>query len=201
MKPEDKARFNRLYEQNLQAPRPQGLRHRTIDSYSRSLCRAARFFDRCPDDLSTDELKRYFSALLDKSYSWSRIKVDLCGLKFFHRHVLNSKMEWVKIMRPPHVRTLPDIPTREEVQRLINAVRKLRYRMFLLTVYSMGLRISEGLALEVGDIEGAKYCAHIHDAKGDRDRYAPLPQVALSNLRLFWTTHHQPTTAVLQPGG
>jgi integrase/recombinase XerD len=191
MKPEDKERFNRLYDQTLQALRLQGLRHRTIDSYSRTLRRVALFFDRCPDDLSTDELKRYFSALLEH-YSWSTIKVELCGLQFFHRHVLDREMEWVKIIRPPRVRTLPDIPTREEVQRLINTVRRLRYRVFFLTVYSMGLRISEGVELEVGDIDGVKHRVHIHDAKGGKDRYVPLPEVTLINLRRFWTTHHHP---------
>ena len=74
----------------------------------------------------------------------------------FHLHVLNRKMEWVKIIRPPRVRTLPVIPTREEVQRLINTVRKIRYRVFFLTVYSMGLQIGEGVDLEIGDIDGKR---------------------------------------------
>jgi integrase/recombinase XerD len=192
MKPEAKERFNHLYELTLQALRLQGLRHRTIDSYSRSLRRVALFFDRCPDDLSTNELKRYFTALLDKHYSWSSIRVELCGLQFFHRHVLNREMEWVKIIRPPNVRRLPDIPTREEVQRLINTVRKLRYRVFFLTVYSMGLRISEGVALEVGDIDGVYRRIHIRDSKGGKDRYVPLPELTYISLRRFWSTHHHP---------
>ena len=82
MKSQDQERFNRLYEQTQQALRLQGLRHRTIESYSRALRRVALFFDRCPDDLSTNDLKRYFSALLDENYSWSSIKVELCGLQF-----------------------------------------------------------------------------------------------------------------------
>ena len=192
MKPEDNERFNRLYEQTLQTLRLQGLSHRTIDSYSRTLRRVALFFDRCPDDLSVDELKRYFSALLEKHYSWSSIKVELCGLQFFHRHVLNRQMEWVKIIRPPNVRRLPDIPTREEVQRLINTVKKLRYRVFLLTVYSMGLRISEGVALQVRDIDGVRRRIHIRDAKGGKDRYVTLPELTYITLRRFWSTHHHP---------
>ena len=192
MKPEDKQRLNRLYEQTLQALRLQGMRKRTIDSYSRSLWRVALFFDRCPDDLSPDELKRYFSSLLAKPYSWSSIKVELCGLKFFHHHVLNRKMEWVTIIKPPRSQTLPDIPTQKEVQRLINTVRKLRYRVFFLTVYSMGLRISEGLALEVGDIDGVHRRIHVRDAKGGKDRYVPLPELTYISLRRFWSTHHHP---------
>ena len=127
--------------------------------------------------------------------------MELCGLKFFHRHVLNRKMEWVKIVRPPRVRTLPDIPTREEVQRLINRVRKLRYRVFFLTVYSMGLRISEAVALEVGDIDGVRRRIHIRDAKGGKDRYVPLPELTYISLRRFWSTHHHPQLLFPSPSG
>ena len=91
-----------------------------------------------------------------EQYSWSTIKVELCSLQCLHRNVLEREMEWVKIIRPPRVRTLPDIPSREEVHRLINSMRKIRYRVFLLLVYSTGLRITEGLGLEVGDIDGTK---------------------------------------------
>jgi hypothetical protein len=91
-----------------------------------------------------------FTAMLEQ-YSWCTVKVDLSSLQFFHRYVLDREMEWIKIIRPPRVRTLPDIPTREEVQLLINKVRKLRYRIFLLVVYSLGLRIKEGLPQQVAD--------------------------------------------------
>ncbi len=38
-------------------------------------------------------------------------------------------MEWIKLIRPPRMCTLPDSPTREEVWLLINTVRQLRYRI------------------------------------------------------------------------
>jgi len=131
MDPAEQERFDGLFDANLQAMRLHGLRSKTIDSYSRTLRRVTGHFDRCPDDLSPSELKDYFAALLEQ-YSWSTIKVDLCSLQFFHRYVLDREMEWIKIIRPPRVHSLPDIPTREEVHRLINTVRKLRYRIVLL---------------------------------------------------------------------
>ena len=39
---------------------------------------------------------------------------------------------------------------------LIGATRKLRYRVFLLTTYSMGLRLEEALSLQVGDIDAGR---------------------------------------------
>lgn len=200
MNPADQERFDRLFDANLQAMQLHGLRDKTMDSYSRTLRRVACHFGRCPDDLRPDELKSYFAALLEQ-YSWSTIKVDLCSLQFFHRYVLDREMEWIKIIRPPRVRTLPDIPTREEVHALINKVRKLRYRIFLLVVYSLGLRISEGLGLEVADIDGSQRRVHIRDAKGGKDRYVPIPDLTLQSLRRFWTTHRHPRLLFPSPAG
>jgi integrase/recombinase XerD len=200
MDPAEQARFNQRLEVMMQAMHLHGLRDKTIDSYRRTLYRVAGHFDRCPDDLAPDELKEYFLSMLEQ-YSWSTIKVDLSSLQFFHRYVLEREMEWIKIIRPPRVRTLPDIPTREEVQLLINTVRKLRYRIFLLVVYSLGLRITEGLTLEVADIDGTQRRVHIRAGKGGKDRYVPLPALTLQALRRFWSSHRHPRLLFPSPAG
>lgn len=46
--------------------------------------------------------------------------------------------------------------------------------MFFFTLYSMGLRLSEGLALSVADIDTQRGRVHIRDSKGNRDRFVPL---------------------------
>jgi hypothetical protein len=107
MTTEEQERFDRLYGEHLQALKLQGKRDKTIDGYARAVRRIAGYFDRCPDNLSTEELKSYYSAMVE-SYSWSSIKVDLWGLVFFYRHVLGRPLEWIKIVKPPQVQSLPD---------------------------------------------------------------------------------------------
>jgi site-specific recombinase XerD len=65
----------------------------------------------------------------------------------------------------------------------------------------MGLRISEGVALEVGDIDGVHRRIHIRDAKGRKDRYVPLPELTYISLRRFWSTHHHPRLLFPSPAG
>jgi integrase/recombinase XerD len=77
-------------------------------------------------------------------------------------------------------------------QALFGATRVLSYRVFYFTLYSMGLRLSEGLALRVGDIDAVRHRVHIRDSKGNRDRFVPLPQTTLEVLRRFWQTHRNP---------
>ena len=64
--------------------------------------------------------------------------------------------------------------------------------MFYFTLYSLGLRLGEGLRLRVGDIDAVRERVHIRDAKGNRDRFVPLPQATHRLLRRFWAVHRNP---------
>ena len=64
--------------------------------------------------------------------------------------------------------------------------------MFYFTLYSLGLRLGEGLRLEIGDIDAARHRVHIRDAKGNKDRLVPLPDTTLETLRRFWSVHRNP---------
>ncbi|EFK07516.1 conserved hypothetical protein [delta proteobacterium NaphS2] len=86
------------------------------------------------------------------------------------------------------MKTIPDILTPAEVEKLIGATRKLRYRIFLLTTYSMGLRLSETLALQAGDIDASRKLVHIRRGKGHKDRQ----QNKLLPVRYFMVTFTLP---------
>ena len=191
-------RFDSLYHAHVNALTRQGKSKATIDAYSRAVRRIAEFFDRCPDRLSTEDLKTYFSALV-KSHSWSTVKLDRNGLQFFYKHVLNKQWQWVDIVKPPVVKSLPDILTSEEIERIINSTREMRYQTYILTVYSMGLRLGEGLNLRVGDIDAQRNRVHIRAGKGRKDRFVTLPSLTLSALRRYWSTHRH--RSLLFPGG
>ena len=64
--------------------------------------------------------------------------------------------------------------------------------MFFFTLYSLGLRLSEGLALSVADIDAQRARVQIRDSKGNRDRFVPLPAATLTVLRRFWQEHRNP---------
>ena len=185
-------KFDLLYQKHLNALRRQGKAERTIESYARAVRRISEFFDRCPDRLNEDQLKTYFDALV-KSHSWSTVKIDRNGLQFFYQHVINKKWVWVDIVKPPKKKVLPDILSINEVERMINSARELRYQTFILTIYSMGLRLGEALQLKVGDIDGERMKVHVRLGKGKKDRLVVLPAATLAALRRYWLTHRNPS--------
>lgn len=197
MKKSEVNRFNKLYERHQRFLKLQGKAQKTIDAYSRAIRRARDYFDCCPDNLKVtrklkpEQFEQYFADLVD-SHSWSTVKIDRLGLQFFWKYVLKLEWNWIDIVKPPQVRTIPDIITPAEVDKLIAATRKLRYRVFILTTYSMGLRLAETLSLQVGDIDASRKRVHIRRGKGHKDRLVPLPDLALQGLRELWTRHKNP---------
>ena len=126
----EQAHFDHLYNRHLRALKLQGMSDATLDSYARAVRRIATHFDRSPDRLTPDQLEEYFAQLIE-SHSWSTVKIDRNGLQFFWQYVLKTDWQWVKMIKAPNVQSLPDILTPTEVERLILATRKLRYRVFL----------------------------------------------------------------------
>ena len=183
--------FKRDYQTHLQHLRLKGLQPKTIEAYARAIRRIGDYFDHQLHDLSEAQLLDYFSDLLS-THSWSAVKLDLYGLKFFYQHVLNKPWVTVDLIKPPCVTRLPDIVTIEEAASIFRETCKLSYRVFYFTVYSLGLRLGEGLRLEVGDLDAKRQRVHIRDAKGNKDRFVPLPDTTLDLLRRFWSVHRHP---------
>ena len=183
-----RAEFDQRYASHLRHLGLKGLRPKTIEAYSRGIRRMGEYFGYRIDALSAEQLSRYFSDLL-ASHSWSSVKLDLYGYKFYTEHVLARPWVMPSLVKAPKVQRLPDIVTVDEAARLFAATRCLSYRVFFFTLYSMGLRLGEALALRVGDIDAARMRVHVRDAKGRRDRLVPLPEASLVVLRRFWAVH------------
>ena len=183
--------FTTYYEKHQKSLKLCGLQPKTIDAYSRAIRRIGNYFDSRIDDLTSEQLLEYFHDLLD-DHSWSTVKLDLYGLKFFYARVLNKSWEELPLIKPPKTSRIPDILSVEQLGRLFVATNKLSYRVFFFTAYSMGLRLGEGIRLTIGDVDPTNMRIHIRDSKGNKDRLVPLPEKTLHVLRSFWTVHRHP---------
>ena len=84
-----KAAFDQRYQTHLKHLKLKGLQPKTIDAYSRAIRRMGDYFDFQIDNLSAAQLTDYFSDLI-ASHSWSAVKLDLYGFKFYTLHVLGN---------------------------------------------------------------------------------------------------------------
>jgi len=161
----------------------------TQEAYLLAVSQLAKHYQRSPDRIGEEELRAYFLHLKDvRKQARSTMTIAICAIKFFYEKTLGRDWPVFEIVRPPRQRKLPVILDREEVRRILRSVRIATYRVCLTTMYSCGLRLSEGLHLQVADVDSARGMLHVH-GKGAKDRYVPLPKRTLEMLREHWKTH------------
>ena len=192
MKTPADSKFSAYYEIHCKHLKIKGLQPKTIEAYSRAIRRIGAYFNENLDNLTQNQLLDYFHQLKETA-SWSTVKLDLYGLKFFYNYVLKKNWLDILLVKSPKVSRIPDIVTIDEAHQLFKSTRKLSYRVLFYTLYSMGLRLGEGLRLQTGDIDAGRGRVHIRNTKGNKDRLVPLPTKTLQVLRRFWSVHKHPT--------
>jgi integrase/recombinase XerD len=117
----------------------------------------------------------------------------MSALRFFHGTTLGDREAAAQIPLPRKADPLPAILSPDEVKRLLTAVTDLKMRTLLTTVYAAGLRVSEAVALQVGDVDSARMTLHVRAGKGQRDRHVMLSPQLLAILRAHWRRTRPPS--------
>ena len=167
-----------------------GKADRTRQAYLRAVRQLADTCQQRPDKLTEDQLRQFFLHLKnDRGFAYGSLRVALSGVKFFYSVTCRRDWDILSMLKLQNISALPEVLTIPQVHRIVDATTTLRMRTFFWTVYTMGLRLNEGLHLQVGDVDGARGLVHVHRGKGAKDRYIPLPTSTLTMLREYWQTH------------
>jgi integrase/recombinase XerD len=170
-----------------------GLSKKTQEAYVRAVRQLAEHYGKSPDRIHEEELRQYFLYLKNgKQASSSTLNVTLHGIKFFYQHTLRREWPTFDLVRSPREKKLPVVLSVAEVRRILGCLYHPRYRACLTTIYSCGLRLREGVHLQVRDIDSDRMMIHVRKGKGAKDRYVPLPLSTLKILRQHWSTHRHP---------
>lgn len=179
-----------LYQQMSDDLHLTGKATRTHNGYLRAVRQLAEFAKCQPDQVTEIQVRRFFLHLKnERQFAYGSLRVALSGVKFFFSVTCKRDWDIFSMLKLQNINALPEVLTIEQVHSIINATTTLRMRTFFWTVYSMGLRLNEGLHLQVGDIDAKRGLVHIHRGKGAKDRYIPLPTTTLHMLRKYWVTH------------
>lgn len=170
-----------------------GMSENTQQSYLRALKLLVDHFRRDPTTITEEMLMEYFIYRQNVS-KWQKPtqKMSFYGIRFFYKIVLQKEWRFFSIFCVRTDRRLPSVLSRDEVDLIFSKVKQFRHYVFFFTVYSCGLRLMEGLCLEVSDIDAKRMMLHVHRGKGARNRYIPLPEQTLYLLRKYWLMHKNP---------
>ena len=118
--------FDKLYQSHHTHLKLMGMQPKTIEAYGRGMRRIGEYFAYEVEALAQDQLTDCFDELL-VTHSWSGVKLDLYGFKFFTVHVLRKPWVMPNFIRPPKITRLPDILTVAQMQTIVGATKMLSY--------------------------------------------------------------------------
>jgi len=157
-----------------------GFAARTQEAYLLAVSQLARYYRKSPDLIDEEELRRYFLYLINEKHAArNTCTIALCSIKFFFENTLGKEWKTFELVRPPREKKLPVVLSVDEVRRILECVRTPRYRVCLTIIYACGLRLLEGVRLQVKDIDGERGLVHIRHGKGSKDRCVPLPSLTI----------------------
>lgn len=169
----------------------------TLKSYREDLLGFATFLSDeqgnapSPEQISMLDLRSYVAALHEAGYAKSTIARRLASLRSFFR--FGQREGWTKtnpakaLRNPRKAKILPHFLSTEEITKLLEAPPKsdsfgLRDRAILETMYSAGLRVSELVGTNDGDLDLAGGVIRVR-GKGRRERIAPVGSYAVRALQ------------------
>jgi site-specific recombinase XerD len=163
------------------------LAQKTQDAYLNAVAGLSKHYNQPPERLTDEQIQQYLVYLIrHRKLSWSSCNVNFSGLHCFYKKFLNRPQTEFSIPPRPRQKKLPEILSRQEVLKLIDAAHDERHRALLMITYGSGLRVSETVHLKPHHIESDRMLVRIEQAKGRKDRYTLLSQKALDELRIYW---------------
>ncbi len=170
-----------------------GMTESTQKCYARSVIQLVKHYGKYPDQISEQELEDYFLHKQNEDeWKSSTLRISYSGIKFFFTNVLKREWHLFQYLHAKREYKLPCILSQEEVFQILDCVTTFHNYTYYSTVYACGLRLSEGLNLQISDIDSQRMMIHVHRGKGAKDRYVPLPNDTLILLRRYRTTHRNP---------
>jgi site-specific recombinase XerD len=169
--------MTQLRRRMVEDMRLNGLSLKTQESYVGAVARLARHYDRSPDLLDEEEIRRFFLYLRDeRKAADSTLNVYFVGIRFFFEKTLGRDWSVLHLVRTRKRRKLPVVLSHREVREILSGVRDGLVRTCLTTIYGCGLRLREGARLRPEDVDRERMVVRVCQGKGRQDRYVPLSE-------------------------
>jgi site-specific recombinase XerD len=177
---EVRSRFIRLLEMR-------GLVPKTITTYVLVIAEISRFFNKSPLLLTGEEICTF---LLHRTkidgLAPRTVNLYRGALRTFFSLMVPQGAVMANVPKMKTPKHLPAVLSRDEVDRLLAAIRNPKHKAMVTVLYSSGLRVSECAALKVADIDSKRMVIRVEQGKGRKDRYAVLSTRALELLRNYY---------------
>lgn len=175
---------------------------RTISNYLSCINRFKNYYKRKDlEKLNEDDILEYLKKnFVNIGCSAATINVNRAAIKYYYLVNFNKTFSDVLLPQTKIPSRFPKIISKQDFIKMFNSEFNLKHKLWIILAYGSGLRISEVASLKVSDILSNEHKIHII-GKGNKERYAPLPDFTLKLLRLYWIKNkNKITNDYLFPG-
>jgi integrase/recombinase XerD len=160
----------------------------TIKTYSEALKSFLLFYNDISIEAITNEavIKYNNEFILKNELSSSYQNQIVNAIKLFFSSIKAKTINPELIHRPKREKLLPNVLSKEEVKQILEAHNNIKHKAMLSLIYSCGLRCGELLNLKPIHIDSKRGIVLIKQAKGKKDRIAPLSIKILDLLRVYF---------------
>jgi len=184
--------YNDYLLQLEEAGKIRNLKPRTIDGYKSYVSYFLNSVNKNPEELTCQDVREFLLRKKEEGLKATTLNLYNSAIRFFFRNVLHLLWDDITVPRMMIEHKLPVVLSVEEINRLLDATKDLKYKAMFATMYSSGMRVSEVIHLHYDDISRTNMQIHIRDTKNRMDRYTILSKRNLEILTEYWFCNGKP---------
>ena len=160
---------------------------RTVSNYLSCINRFKNYYKRKDlKKLNEDDILEYLKKnFINIGCSAATINVNRAAIKYYYLVNFNKNFSNILLPQTKIPSRFPKIISKQDFIKMFNSEFNLKHKLWIMLAYGSGLRISEVASLKVSDILSNEHKIRVI-GKGNKERYAPLPDFTLKLLRLYW---------------
>lgn len=160
---------------------------RTVSNYLSCINRFKNYYKRKDlKKLNEDNILEYLKKnFINIGCSAATINVNRAAIKYYYLVNFNKNFSNILLPQTKIPSRFPKIISKQDFIKMFNSEFNLKHKLWIMLAYGSGLRISEVASLKVSDILSKEHKIRVI-GKGNKERYAPLPDFTLKLLRLYW---------------
>ncbi len=155
---------------------------RTIETYQKCVEVFLKKTNKSLDKISKKDVRLFLEHLSEKNLAGNTMNVYHMAIRFLFENVLEKRM-WIDIKYSKTPKRLPEVLTKEEVRKLLNAISNWKHRLMIEFLYGSGLRVSELINMKIKDLELDKNYGYVRNGKGGKDRLITLPKIVKEKIK------------------
>jgi len=161
-----------------------GLSSKTLDAYTNANIKFLNFIKKDPKFITSRDIKKYISHLIDKHQKPKTINLTIAALKSYYDSYRGRRL-FTRIKRLKLEKPIPNVLSKQEIKELIKVTTNQKHKLIIKFLYSSGVRVGELVNIKIQDLDLLNGFVRIIHGKGKKDRLTIISKDLCKEIKEF----------------